>query len=318
MIQYEFNILMGLPGSGKSYWAKNVFQKANYSIAEEECHIISLDNFVNVDGERIYLKDALFDAYDYEEIYRTNSTMLDRYKIKTHFVCVDGLILTKKNLEEIIEYTMDYLRLHVKRFSAVRFNVHTWNEDRDLCLKNDEYRCAYGERIINSKTTIKNAPYEYITDDVFEQIREYCEKFSKSNYKVRCFMVRHDVHKVTTYDLFEKYDNHCSVYPRNTKSGHMYSSEWSLGGTWGNCWDDELTHVDGDSPKDFTEFDELMEEIAPDIKFMQYKKLYNECVEIQEREECDYYGGRVTYAFHVCDLKKLHNMMLEMGLIKEL
>lgn len=49
---------------------------------------------------------------------------------------------------------------------------------------------------------------------------------------------------------------------------------------------------------------------------MQYKKLYNHCVTTETEGEGDYYGGHVEHAFFVCNLPKLHEMLVEMEIVK--
>ena len=63
----------------------------------------------------------------------------------------------------------------------------------------------------------------------------------------------------------------------------------------------------------FDEFDELIEKICPTITFLQYKKLYKNCVRMEERDNSDYYSS-TREAYWRCDLKELWNMLDEMGL----
>ena len=51
------------------------------------------------------------------------------------------------------------------------------------------------------------------------------------------------------------------------------------------------------------------------ITFLQYKKLYANCVTVEERSSSDYYSN-TREAFHRCDLEKLYNMLNDMGIYK--
>ena len=92
----------------------------------------------------------------------------------------------------------------------------------------------------------------------------------------------------------------------------LISNTWSLGGTYGSCWDDQLHSISAEpQPASFVEFDNLIEKIDPNIGFLKYKKIYNNCVEISTYRDHDYYGGSTENAQFKCDLKKLYNMLEE-------
>lgn len=95
----------------------------------------------------------------------------------------------------------------------------------------------------------------------------------------------------------------------------LVSETWSNGGTAGSCWSDTLSTIAPDTPKEFVEFDDMCSKVCPNITFIQYKILYNECHEIITYSEGDYYGNRETYSYHKCDLQKLWAKMREMKLI---
>ena len=66
---------------------------------------------------------------------------------------------------------------------------------------------------------------------------------------------------------------------------------------------------------DFVEFDELIEQVCPNISFIQYKNVYRKCVVQKTRTDCDYYGGSKEKAWWECNLKDLYKILLEKGLI---
>ena len=95
------------------------------------------------------------------------------------------------------------------------------------------------------------------------------------------------------------------------------SDRWCLGGTSGSCWDDQKRPVSASAERDFVELDEVLEKILPGLTFMQYKKIYRECVTRHEYNEGDYYGGSIGYAEWHCNVEDLFNYLVELGLINE-
>ena len=98
------------------------------------------------------------------------------------------------------------------------------------------------------------------------------------------------------------------------RQGFLKSDRWSNGGTWGNYWGDSGS-IAAETPKEFIEFDELLEKLCPNITFLQYKRVRELCVTCESDYENDYYSGREEYSYWVCDLKQLHNALAERNLI---
>ena len=69
--------------------------------------------------------------------------------------------------------------------------------------------------------------------------------------------------------------------------------------------------------KKFEELDNLLEEIAPNVTFLHYKKIRSQCVKTEESYERDYYGGGCSYLNWVCDLEKLYDLLEQQGYIEE-
>lgn len=98
--------------------------------------------------------------------------------------------------------------------------------------------------------------------------------------------------------------------------GKMRSGSWCLGGTW--CSYSDHGNVSADPQPEFINFDSLLEQINPNISYLKYKKLYNECIEIETFSDSDYYGGRTENANYSCDIKLLYDRLIEMGIEIEL
>lgn len=310
---FELHFLMGLPASGKSYWAKENFN-ANTMCNHTGDFIVDLDKYLHYENYNlttpvIYsaLNDSDMKHYAGGELQNTNQVVK---------ACIDGLITTVDDLTKVIDSTLTYIQ---NRYTGcdyqIKIYVHQWNEDRKTCLHNDKMRVNSGERKVGSEVTIRTRHYEYIQK---EQLQKYKEE---NNHVVSIKFERHTVKKVNLYDtMFAPligYDQCKYSSDSLKKTKYMYSESWSAGGSWGDCWGNEGT-ISPDTPLNFKELDELLEKICPNITYLQYKKIQRECVEIDEYTEHDYYGGCEYMQRWKCDLEKLYEMLKEMKLVKEI
>jgi hypothetical protein len=51
------------------------------------------------------------------------------------------------------------------------------------------------------------------------------------------------------------------------------------------------------------------------ITFLQYKKIYNNCVTTDTSSESDYYGGSTSSAFYQYEVEKLYNELSDLNLV---
>jgi len=272
----NINILMGLPGSGKTTWANNYVY--NKSASYRYC-IIHFDDFM-VDHKYIPIHEI------FKKVY------ISEY---TDTLILDGLFLNSNNIEKQLKDIINIL--HNDNLNVY---IHFWKENREYCLSNDKGRRSKSQ---NSIITINNAKLE-------EPNIEYLKsKFPNTNFKE---IIYHTIIKATMWQKFFEPYLYC-------RSGSIVcSSDWCLGGTAGSCWSDSLSTLTPEpQPEDFKEFDELIEKVCPNISFMQYKKIKREIVSIKESSYGDYYGGVEYSAHYEMDLKKLYNLLIEMGLIHE-
>ena len=277
----EINVLMGLPGSGKSTWRiKNEPTKNRYC-----CRFCSF-----------CCDDYMWDpnsSYNYGR-YKTIPEIIKHHLSIDNFsdfICIDGLITTNTQVQEVIDVIHTCLPKFRNDEDFVII-IHHWKEDREACLHNDAYR-----RELSSSTSIKNLPLEDPKDYKFESILEVK-------------IVYHDVVRKNVYEgVFEP----LSAF--NNFDGMLRSNDWTTGGTWGDCWGNK-GECTPESQPEFEQFDSLIERVAPNISFMKYKRLYNECVTVETNNEYDYYGGCCYKAYYMCDLRKLYDMMVEMNLIE--
>lgn len=218
-----------------------------------------------------------------KEVEQTIKYYFNNYLPKTvEHAIVDGLITTNENAEKLINLVKKQIK------DDFKIEIVFWKKDIEACLHNDKDR-----RIVNSTITIENLPFE-------EPSQELIEKF---NIKV----IKKKVQKKSGYQSWQK--------KNAMKDNKLTSEEWGLGGTSGNCWDDTKYSISADpQPVNFKEFDELLEKICPNITFLQYKKIYNNCVTTETHQQSDYYGGSVEYCKFVCDLDKLYQELNVLGL----
>lgn len=90
--------------------------------------------------------------------------------------------------------------------------------------------------------------------------------------------------------------------------------EWRVGGQGGgSCWDDGETDrhypLDADPEEELTELDKILEIFAPNLTFLQYKKLTREVVTRGSRTQNDYYGNYTSYASKSVNLEVLYRFI---------
>jgi adenylate kinase family enzyme len=272
-------VMVGLPGSGKTTLAKELESKNRYQ------------------NKAIHL-DASFELQDYRRANEQDKARIIRNIISNSInsqrvskVILDGLFLTYDDVVRVIKATH-------RLFDCVNVVVHQWNEDRDTCIKNDG-----GRREVSSTNTILNAQYELIDGIELEKIIKAsgCENVRVSK------VVKHKV--ILKPDWERYFRGKIYVYD----DGKIRSDKWTTGGSYGSCWGDRLTPVTPDDQPEFDVLDELLCDICPTITFLQYKKIMKSCVEFEESYESDYYGGGCSYKNYVCDMKKLYEMLNDFG-----
>lgn len=94
--------------------------------------------------------------------------------------------------------------------------------------------------------------------------------------------------------------------------------EWVIGGsTGGSCWDtgDAVRRpVDGEKEPEFSDLDNILLEVCPNISFLQYKQLMTIAEETRGGDS-DYYGNHTNTAIVYITIKKLYEKLKGIGLI---
>lgn len=115
------------------------------------------------------------------------------------------------------------------------------------------------------------------------------------------------------------YETQHYEFGKTTKTAPFVESRWVTGGvSGGSCWDtgDENPHypLEGEPEPEFDAFDKIIEELAPNIGFVQYKRLCREVIERSSKQVNEYYGNHTTYGVKRFFLKKLYDELVDKGL----
>lgn len=312
MRKVTYHILIGLPGSGKTHYVTNkVFLGHNGN--DTVVTSVNLDDFmaptIEESVEKMFCEHPNINSY-------VTGTYWTYENVEVY---IDGVTsYTKKNFEKLIKAIMNCSASIVKKNTIYNIVVEQWQLDRETCLHNDRIRMTYGEREASAEATIKGTPYE---NAVLSDLKDVVERYKNIPNKIikDISLVQHTVHKADAYDVifasYEAYERENNTFVRKPI---MKSDSWLLGGTWCNCWGDEITLEPEQQPQ-FENFITILEKVAPKITFLEYRKLETACVTTEDyTDSSDYYGGSEDRRRYVCDLIKLYNMLSEMGYIKDI
>jgi hypothetical protein len=88
--------------------------------------------------------------------------------------------------------------------------------------------------------------------------------------------------------------------------------EWSMGGTYGNCYDDNKSTVEGEIQPEFTDLDIVIELLNPNLTFMQYRRKVIPLIKTTIQSRGDYYGGETSTGIEYIMLKDLWDALDEL------
>lgn len=284
--KFKVEILCGLPGAGKTtfakqqlgHYAKSSFigrERVIFEDSDKKVVVLDMDAYMMANQKTKPIPGLYLDFFN--EITKV-------MKAKTGWrLIVDGLFLNHE----------DYIRV-AKAFRDYHVVYHWWSPLREVCARNDKYR-----REKNSYDLIMNAE--------FNEPDPLALKLASASIG-EIETIRHRPKPKSGYQLF------CDRY---NLGAEISSGTWSNGGTSYDCYGHSYDSG-ADSPlATFQEFDALIEAINEDIKFMQYKRLYNACVDTDTYNDAGYYGGSATSSKYICSTIKLYNALIENGLLPE-
>ena len=96
---------------------------------------------------------------------------------------------------------------------------------------------------------------------------------------------------------------------------------WVTGGMrGGSCWGGELKPMEDwekDKEPEFEALDKILEEICPNITFMQYKRICQSVIEEDSEYYPDYYGNSTEYGVKKVKLENLYKELNARGLLPD-
>lgn len=243
--------------------------------SKREVRIIDCDEYLN--QKRYQSLEEFISKYK-KSLTKGNSEIKE--------IIIDGLFTTNEsviNLINVLEPTaQDYIE------------IIQWDENREQCIINDTKR-----RDLDSKIDIMNIPYEEINLNLIKE---------KTN---------HTRIEKQTIDVYKKDEEIVFVESKGIdvdEDGKFYSKKWIVGGSWEDCWGNS-SPISKTEPEDFDEFDSLLEEICPNITYLQYKKIRKRCVTLESLKEVGYYGSSTEYNYYECNVYRLYEILKELSLL---
>jgi len=286
----KVHILMGLPGSGKTTWAKEYYEKNHNKKGDKRLiiDICDLDKILE-DYRMTYENMTMRDVIQHVISRNMGSAFRSRpYETIEFEYIFDGLYT---RMEEI-DYTIDELRKAREEsgsYATIDVIIHRWTPNIEFCLSNDS-----GRREESSEITIKNATVEYV--DVNPLIEKYGGNFSF------CVEV-HEVIKATERQKFiGKYGK------------EIQSKSWTTGGMWGDCWGNEGS-VSPEPVALFTELDEILLKVCPNLSYLEYKVMADKLIHQVEKTSYGYYGSYEEYSYWTINTGELYDYLHEKNII---
>lgn len=283
----NFDILVGLPGSGKTHYAFCKKREEGDSCCCIDCDYLKENN---IDLDCIFNDDML-----------TNIFLLEKYD----HIIFDGLFTSTESQKNVIESIIrSYKDFFFTPHHQLNINFIYFNENRDVCLYNDSFRSNKRQADI----TIKHLPLDKPDIDSFK--KQYTEDFLTFSLTTK------DIYKMSKVDILrEKHYN--KYWSEKLNTDVMVSETWNVGGTVCDYTGGEYKVTPEYQPTSFEELDDLLLEIAPKVSFLEYKKIMNTCVTIEEDDDWDYYGGCVHSKLYCCKLDLLFSLLKEFGYLED-
>lgn len=104
---------------------------------------------------------------------------------------------------------------------------------------------------------------------------------------------------------------------------YCFYEKGDIGGvSGGSCWSssnpEPYTRPEGyeEVKEDFEKvFDAILCEVCPSISFLQYKNIYNKCVETSSSTNYEYYGNSTNYHIIYCKVKDFYDTLIGFNLL---
>lgn len=231
----------------------------------------------------------------------TNIFLLEKYD----HIIFDGLFTSTESQKNVIESIIrSYKDFFFTPHHQLNINFIFFNENREVCLYNDSFRSNKRQADI----TIKHLPLDKPDIDSFK--KQYTDDFLIFS------LITKDIYKMSKLNILkEKHYN--KYWSEKLNTDVMVSNTWDVGGTVCDYTGGEYKVTPEEQPTSFEELDDLLLEIAPKVSFLEYKKIMNTCVTIEEDDDYDYYGGCVHSKLYCCKLDLLFSLLKEFGYLED-
>lgn len=99
----------------------------------------------------------------------------------------------------------------------------------------------------------------------------------------------------------------------------VLSIRWRTGGMdGGSCWGGKPnTPISGELEPEFEELDAVLEELVPNLSYLDYKKLTPLVKVESDIYEPEYYGNYSQYTMKTMELRALYNFLTSMEILRE-
>ena len=93
--------------------------------------------------------------------------------------------------------------------------------------------------------------------------------------------------------------------------------KWSPGGvSGGSCWEtSDPQYYEGDEKPEFKDLDIILEQVCPNISFLQYKLLTQNLIRTEKYSDEEWYGNRTDYCSNYIVVDEFYNYLLERNLL---
>ena len=296
--QIEIHIGMGLPGSGKTTYLQTIAPKCG--VTTDECvykKTIDLDSIMMKGRGSGFGHVTINGKLSFEKLfnYATSISCWDK-----SIICIDSLCLSRETVKEYLNglYKVSQDGFPCLYDGEYHIIIDQWEENREQCLENDLLR----DRENKASYTIANVPYEPFSS--VEELQSLVDELGLKFASVE--LVNHKV------AVPEEWQIKMERPGKPQDARYMRSESWSLGGTWGS-YTGKVSIVDPDNPKENEELDKFLEQHAPSITMLQYKRLIKECVELKTEEYNDYYGGTTHHQYWETDMQHVYELLTKFG-----
>lgn len=278
----ELHIVMGLPACGKTTYVKELAMKNSNGFVN--ALVIDIDKYLNNYKKDNTLKSWLSD-------YTPHGITI-----------IDGFFSTQTEVINI-------LNTYMECFKSTTFHsiiIDYWPMNREACLINDRGR----KRFKSSEISIRKINIEK-PDSAF-----IVTKLGVNNVLI----VTHETVSKDISDIWAE-ENGCFLtkeipYESNKEIINcIVSKTWTGGTIQVLSATGRTTYNNQEEPVDFEELDNFLDRVCPNIKIMEYKKLYRTLVVKKARPINDYYVKGYEYYWSI-EVKALYDFLISNGIIE--